>query len=418
MKKQSKQVVSTLPSVNDWLNSVSSLKTKKYMTTINSLADKLRNVNTAPTFKIRIIQLERLLSACHLKTKKMDNTDPLFEKINSLKTQAFTFLKLILDIKTDEELESKLAENQKTLKQSKKGNLIQHIPTTTTPKNLCTLAEEYKGEEKNGVKYLNKVARERYRLLINNGNFMQIVAKKEGDDRSLRLQFFDTFFMTSSYDHGCSTFVVRKNNIFAGITKPDKYHHSSLVAGKEVNCAGLMKTNYHGSPLKFTNESGHYRPTEVHMRWFLEYLSMRGALPHHVKIKLVSDRLKIFNRITNHIDIDEIQHSVRKNIHPQSCLDSFKQWRIASNAGLFAKRDSQLKKIDKYLLQYLQLYNIQLPQVNIQLLNEILACINQEKNENEKCQQAMDALALLLNKEISYWNKEMSINVKALDMAC
>ncbi|MHA4867193.1 hypothetical protein ACXZ1M_05785 [Duganella sp. PWIR1] len=55
-----------------------------------------------------------------------------------------------------------------------------------------------------------------------------------------------------------------------------KFHHSSLVAGSAVACAGEIEV-VNGVVIYVNNRSGHYRPSFLHIMQFCDYLKKRGV---------------------------------------------------------------------------------------------------------------------------------------------
>ncbi len=62
-----------------------------------------------------------------------------------------------------------------------------------------------------------------------------------------------------------------------------KMHHSSLGAGKKIQCAGMMNVTQ-GKVREINADSGHYQPTPRHLRLFVEYLRSAGVLSPDVAI--------------------------------------------------------------------------------------------------------------------------------------
>lgn len=414
-----------LQSVNYWLEAKNSIKEAKNQSIVNRLAIALRAVHIAPTLRDRVLALEELVLACNQEIKKLDNHlndhAHLLANISQLQAQAAFFLKSILDVKSNKELIIKLAKNREVVDASKNNILVQNFSKSAPKETLRSLNEKLEGEEKRefGVIYLNKSIREKCRVILTDGKFMQIVSTKNTsrDNRSLYLMPFNTSPLQSLFEWGATIVVDKNGNMFAGKTVPGRFHHSSFVAGKDVYFAGIIKTNAEGELLEISNESGHYRPTQANMNNFLQHLNERGALTTTLKINLLSDTersiwhvltFNIFNKNSSKINVDKIQHDVRKKHHSHSALASFSQWKNASNAGLFARRYTILKKIDEYLLQYFKLYNIQSPKENIALLNTIAHCIAVQRKTHTHSKRAMaiDNLDSQLQLELNYWHEK------------
>lgn len=65
------------------------------------------------------------------------------------------------------------------------------------------------------------------------------------------------------------------------------WHHSSVVAGAAVLCAGELGTNANGFLTFASNQSGHYRPGREHLLRFLERLVEAGVDMASVMVEIV-----------------------------------------------------------------------------------------------------------------------------------
>ena len=75
----------------------------------------------------------------------------------------------------------------------------------------------------------------------------------------------------------------RDGFIFAAEHIGGKFHHSSLVSGKKVKCAGMI--NVLGGKVKLVdNDSGHYKPEARHLRTFVEFLDRQSAFTADARI--------------------------------------------------------------------------------------------------------------------------------------
>jgi hypothetical protein len=75
----------------------------------------------------------------------------------------------------------------------------------------------------------------------------------------------------------------RDGFIFAGEHIGGQFHHSSLVSGKKVKCAGMI--NVLGGKVKLVdNDSGHYKPETRHLRTFVEFLDRQSAFTADARI--------------------------------------------------------------------------------------------------------------------------------------
>jgi hypothetical protein len=65
--------------------------------------------------------------------------------------------------------------------------------------------------------------------------------------------------------------------VLIGQHQQSGFHHSSFESGGEVRCAGMIRIDNHRVQL-VTNNSGHYRPSAVHLRSFISFLQDRNAI--------------------------------------------------------------------------------------------------------------------------------------------
>lgn len=414
----------TLQSVNTWLAATQSIQNEKKASHL--LAKKLRSVHAATTLRERVQRLEDLVWTCNQSVKKCKD-NALRGEINLLKSQAIAFLKAIFDVKTDEELVVKLSENK--AKQSKIMLSVQNFDQPASEKNLLSLDERCKNEEKkHHVKYLRGEDRENHRIILHAGKFMQITHAKrmfgdekelQEDDKTLYLKPFTTLLnLVSAKENSVAMIAVDKyGNMYAGVTAED-FHHSSLLAGEKAFFAGLIKTDFEGKLRLITNESGHYKTKKINLENFLKQLGKHGALADDVKIKVIEHQshkpLPGIHRVdhSNKVSlprnyIDGIQYHARKSIYPKSKLPSLKQWKKKSDAGFFVRRSKNLKQVDIDLKQYCEIYNIQSPKENKKLLKHMKHYINLENktSSDSKHKSVVDEFASQLEQELFFWSK-------------
>jgi hypothetical protein len=82
-----------------------------------------------------------------------------------------------------------------------------------------------------------------------------------------------TYFSGPGY---CIYVMSSKGNIHVNRHSVGVTHHSSLLAGFMVACAGEMKC-YQGKLLELSNKSGHYRPCVAHLLQILHQLQKKGV---------------------------------------------------------------------------------------------------------------------------------------------
>jgi hypothetical protein len=75
----------------------------------------------------------------------------------------------------------------------------------------------------------------------------------------------------------------RDGFIFTGEHIGGEFHHSSLVSGKKVKCAGMI--NVLGGKIKSVdNDSGHYTPETRHLRNFVQFLERQNVVLANARI--------------------------------------------------------------------------------------------------------------------------------------
>lgn len=422
----------SLKSVNQWKESVNHYKNQP----IDDITDKLRGVHQAILLTDRIVRLQQLVVACieaQVDLEK-EEADYLFEKqISSLREQALCFLRAILDTKNDDELILRMRKHAETSANDPKQIYVQNFDQVATGPDLVSMKNKHeknkKSLEERGVIYLDKIERERFRVILSDGKFKKIEIKNRHpesskkfneDDNELCLTSFNSKLLKSKFEPDEAILVVdRRGNMFAGVTtlkgRLYGFHHSSLVSGKSAYFAGVIKTNSDGELIRLNNESGHYRPDEACTVKFLKHLGKRGVLSKTTKISICFGR-RVFHQSKPFTkDLTDIQHEVMQESRPDSTLKSYNQWRQASNAGFFAHRYDLLKKIDNYLLQYFKFHHVNSAKENLDLLAQISASVveQQKTHPDSKRKEAVSALASQVVKEITYWINVQENNIQA-----
>lgn len=418
-----------LQSVNTWLNSTKSFQGEKELESqdaiINKLADQLREVYAAETLRSRVIALENLVIACN---KADCKDDELLEKIDSLKSQAISFLKAIFNVTTERDLKLKIADNERIMQQSKKRIAVQNFRVTPV-KNLLHLKDQYRENDKKNKKHphrknkksvtlLTESEREKFRVFMANGVIVRITEKKKKlpmgnnplDDKTLHLKPFNTV-LKNEKDGGVELIVGQRGDMYAGLPKHKRFSRSILLIDSHIFFIGRITTNDKGELIKIRDTNRYYKPNRsaIHNpNTLLEHLCRyHGAISYNTKIKLRTFNSKKAN-YTPYSDIEDVQSYVIDKINPKSKLPSCKQWQHASDGGFFAKRPPALKKVDEDLQLYRQFYNIRPPKKNIKLLREMIKEVNLEKENHpdSKRKSAETKFVSRLEKEITFWEKK------------
>jgi hypothetical protein len=104
-----------------------------------------------------------------------------------------------------------------------------------------------------------------------------VVFPLEGSSKGL--EAFDTTGMPGKGIDlaGSAAFVWTECGTFlAGKHEPQKFHHSTFVAGDSVRCAGMIRV-VGGKVELLANDSGHYRPSREKLRDFAKWLADRNV---------------------------------------------------------------------------------------------------------------------------------------------
>jgi hypothetical protein len=81
---------------------------------------------------------------------------------------------------------------------------------------------------------------------------------------------------------GIAAFVwTEQRELFIAEHQSGKFHHSSLQAGARVGCAGMIGIRA-GKIEEVSNNSGHYKPGQEHMRRFVRYYQYLLTNPHYI----------------------------------------------------------------------------------------------------------------------------------------
>jgi hypothetical protein len=139
-----------------------------------------------------------------------------------------------------------------------------------------------------GVKYLGKERRERYRIHFENGKLMR---RKSRHDKTLYpfstnevvKKVKDAGKWTIPSDERCLWIMLQEDNsnevsFYSHVMKRGRFHHSSLNSGNGVATAGEWLTDDQGTLTLIFGNSGHYRPEKWRTIWALRELNKNGVL--------------------------------------------------------------------------------------------------------------------------------------------
>jgi hypothetical protein len=109
----------------------------------------------------------------------------------------------------------------------------------------------------------------------------------------------------------------QEKELFIAQHMGQQFHHSSFVSGRAVRCAGMICIE-NGQVTALSNNSGHYKPRKEHVRNFVNFLQLVGALANDRTLRVhvgggyawrgkVEDFLRDFQRLE---DLAEAQSRV------------------------------------------------------------------------------------------------------------
>ena len=156
---------------------------------------------------------------------------------------------------------------------------------------LLPLLHQYRGEETRGVRYFNVQEQARHRVIIRAGRLWT----PQGQPLNAQAKRPKV-----SPDHapvpppppaqaralGYAIYVMDKEGtLYVSFeSEKDKVHHSSLLAGAPVACAGELLV-FQGELLLINNQSGHYRPPPQALQQAITVLKGAGLDLTKVKVK-------------------------------------------------------------------------------------------------------------------------------------
>ena len=111
-------------------------------------------------------------------------------------------------------------------------------------------------------------------------------AYRIGQDGEVDLNLFDTQHLKGNIKTAQKEAYVwsRDGFIFTGEHIGGQFHHSSLVSGKKVRCAGMI--NVLGGKVKsVNNDSGHYKPGTRHFRNFCQFLNQHNVVMEGARVE-------------------------------------------------------------------------------------------------------------------------------------
>ena len=160
--------------------------------------------------------------------------------------------------------------------------------TMSKPYRLLPLLHQYQGEEAKGILYFDVQQRDQMKVSIHQGLMWikgKLVNPKYVAPSPLPTPLPEALSHTQNLQNGFAIYVMDQNGHFYVSFQAQKYkvHHSSLLAGAAVACAGEMMI-YQGKIYYINNKSGHYKPPPAALRQALHALREKNIDLSHVKI--------------------------------------------------------------------------------------------------------------------------------------
>jgi len=178
-------------------------------------------------------------------------------------------------------------------------DVIDRYFRTYQPQNARMLTS-YRGEDKlkqGAVTYFDEQQREKYKLRIDkNGFFYLGGSTKEFTSGAVS--------DASPLGQRFHLFAIAPDGTFYVHTKvPQKIHHSSMLAGGDVICAGFVSIK-DGKLVSIFNSSGHYQPTIANVFMTIELLlDSHGIVPSSYEIRYSTGRApKIYSTAIAFLD--------------------------------------------------------------------------------------------------------------------
>lgn len=167
--------------------------------------------------------------------------------------------------------------------------------TSTTQQDLdgyklLPLLTQYRGEEKKGVHYFSSAEQAQHKVLIKDGKLWhhkEVLNPKVKRPQSLPQHApVPPPLPAQARALGYAIYVVdQKGQFYVSFeSEKDKIHHSSLLAGAPVACAGELLV-FQGELILINNQSGHYRPPPKALEQAVHALSTAGIDMSKVLVK-------------------------------------------------------------------------------------------------------------------------------------
>ena len=156
---------------------------------------------------------------------------------------------------------------------------------------LLPLLSQYRGEERRGVRYFTPAERAQHKVTVKGGRLWD--ANGQALNPDVRRPKMTPIHApvpppppAEAKAQGYAIYVIdREGQLYVSFeSEKDRVHHSSLLAGGAVACAGELLV-FQGELLLLNNQSGHYRPPPAALRQAVDALTRAGLDLSKVKVK-------------------------------------------------------------------------------------------------------------------------------------
>ena len=155
---------------------------------------------------------------------------------------------------------------------------------------LLPLLSQYRGEERRGVRYFTPAERAQHKVTVKGGRLWDATGQPLNPDvrrpkESPTRAPAPPPPPAEAEAQGYAIYVIdREGQLYVSFeSEKDRVHHSSLLAGGAVACAGELLV-FQGALLLLNNQSGHYRPPPAALRQAVDALTRAGLDLSKVKV--------------------------------------------------------------------------------------------------------------------------------------
>lgn len=255
-------------SFQTWANRLPQDKFVQVMGDVNVVTDALRAVYQPATIATRLDNLTALYRASDTFIQNNPDRKPAeLADIKIMHEQAGNMMRAILDVGVKE------MDTHLQYRANAKASNPNYIPNW-----LPRMASEEieKSEAAAGLKDLDDVAREKYRVMISGGEFCELSVNGKGDAQTLSIKNFDTTPFSASGGPKRAKFVISKEG--------DMFCDNTLEVGP-VFFAGDIKVSRSGEVEGISNEAEYYDPVSNNFGRALQYLSERSVNLEEVAVE-------------------------------------------------------------------------------------------------------------------------------------